>query len=92
MVEGGGLENRFPERGRGFESYSLRQALNRLLKNVTSAVKTRQDPTKKRSLCVINEHFEKDLNAVLSSAVVFQQPVKVRPTLRTGLRRDGRAG
>ena len=24
MVDGGGLENRFPERGRGFESYSLR--------------------------------------------------------------------
>ena len=49
---------------------------NRLLKNVTSAVKTRQYPTKKRSLCVINEHFEEDLNAVLSSAVVFQQPAK----------------
>ena len=25
MVEGGGLENRCPERDRGFESYSLRQ-------------------------------------------------------------------
>ena len=24
VVDGGGLENRFPERGRGFESYSLR--------------------------------------------------------------------
>ncbi len=24
MVESGGLENRFPETGRGFESYSLR--------------------------------------------------------------------
>ncbi len=24
VVEGGGLENRFPETGRGFESYSLR--------------------------------------------------------------------
>ena len=29
MVEGGGLENRFPERERGFESYSLRQILLR---------------------------------------------------------------
>ena len=27
MVEGGGLENRCPERDRGFESYSLRQHL-----------------------------------------------------------------
>jgi hypothetical protein len=26
VVDGGGLENRFPERGRGFESYSLRHA------------------------------------------------------------------
>ena len=26
VVDGGGLENRFPERGRGFESYSLRPA------------------------------------------------------------------
>jgi len=47
-----------------------------LLKNVTSAVKTRQNPTKKRSLCVINEHVEEDLNALLSSAVVFQPPVE----------------
>ena len=28
MVDGGGLENRFPERGRGFESYSLRHEKN----------------------------------------------------------------
>ena len=27
VVDGGGLENRFPERGRGFESYSLRQKI-----------------------------------------------------------------
>jgi hypothetical protein len=25
---------------------------------------------------VINEHFEEDFNAVLSSAIVFQQPVR----------------
>ena len=30
MVDGGGLENRFPERGRGFESYSLRHAPRRV--------------------------------------------------------------
>jgi hypothetical protein len=27
VVDGGGLENRFPERGRGFESYSLRHEI-----------------------------------------------------------------
>ena len=27
VVEGGGLENRCPERDRGFESYSLRQVI-----------------------------------------------------------------
>ena len=30
VVDGGGLENRFPERGRGFESYSLRHAPRRV--------------------------------------------------------------
>jgi hypothetical protein len=45
-----------------------------------SAGKTRQNPTKKRSLCVINEHFEEDLNAVLSSAIAFQQPVRKSPS------------
>ena len=29
MAEGGGLENRFPATGRGFESYSLRQEIQR---------------------------------------------------------------
>jgi hypothetical protein len=48
-----------------------------MLKNVMSAGKTRQNPTKKRSLCDINEHFEKDFNAVLPSAIVFQHPAKV---------------
>jgi hypothetical protein len=41
------------------------------------AGKTRQNPTKKRSLCVTNEYFEEDFNAVLSSAIVFQQLVKI---------------
>ena len=43
-----------------------------------SAGKTKQNPTKKRSLCVIIEHFEEDFNAVLSSAIVFQQPVRFK--------------
>jgi hypothetical protein len=37
---------------------------NRVLKNVMSAGKARQNPTKKRSLCVKNGHFEEDFNAV----------------------------
>jgi hypothetical protein len=47
------------------------------VENVMSAGRTRQKPTKKRSLCVINEHFEEDFNAVLSGAIVFQQPANV---------------
>jgi hypothetical protein len=43
-----------------------------------SAGKTRQNPTKKRSLYGINEHFEEGFNTVLPSAIVFQQPVKPR--------------
>jgi hypothetical protein len=39
-------------------------SINRVLKNVMSAGKTRQNPTKKRSLCALNEHFEEDFNAV----------------------------
>jgi hypothetical protein len=51
---------------------AMRQMIhNRVLKNVMSAGKTRQNPTKKRSLCVINEHFEEDFNAALSSAIFF---------------------
>jgi hypothetical protein len=42
------------------------------------AGQTRQNPTKKRSLCGINEHFEEDFNAVWPSAIVFQQPVKAK--------------
>jgi hypothetical protein len=41
-----------------------------------SAGKKRQNPTKKRNLYVINEQFEKDFNAVLASAIVFQHPAK----------------
>jgi hypothetical protein len=48
----------------------------RLLKTLMSAGKTRRNPRKKRSLCIIKEHFKEDFNAVSSSAVVFQQPAK----------------
>jgi hypothetical protein len=60
----------------GLKSSMSSTVINRVLKNVMSAGKTRQNPTKTRRLCVINEHFEEDFNAVLSSATVFQQPVK----------------
>jgi hypothetical protein len=58
------------------EAYS-----NRRLKNVMSAGagKIRQNLTEMRSLCVINEYFEEDFNAVLSSAIVFQLPVRISP-------------
>jgi hypothetical protein len=54
--------------------FEISQIVSRMLKNVMSVGKTWQNPTKKRSLCVINEHFEEDFNAVLPSAIVFQQP------------------
>jgi hypothetical protein len=46
------------------------------LKNVTSKGKTRKNETKKRSLHGVNEHFEPNFDTELSSAVVFQQPVR----------------
>jgi hypothetical protein len=51
------------------------RATNRLLKNVMSAGKTRQNSAKKGSLCVKNEHVEPSFNAVWPSAIVFQHPV-----------------
>ena len=47
----------------------------RLLKNVMSTGKKRQNSMKKRRLWVKNEHFEEDFNAVLPSARVFRHPV-----------------
>jgi hypothetical protein len=49
-------------------------AFKRLLKNVMSAGKTRQNSAKNCSLCVINEYFEPNFNAVWPSAIVFQPP------------------
>ncbi len=57
----------------------LDDRFNNLLKSVMSAGQTRQNPTKKRSLLVINEHFEQDFNAVWPSIIVFQQPVQEGP-------------
>jgi len=44
---------------------------NRLLKNVVEAADTRQKQAKKRSLCVINEHFEPVFNTVAATQIVL---------------------
>ena len=46
------------------------------MKNVFEAADTRQKQAKKRSLCVINEHFEPVFNTVAATQIVFQRPVK----------------
>ena len=50
--------------------------LNRPLKNVFEAADARQKQAKKRSLCVINEHFELVFNTAAATQIVFQRPVK----------------
>jgi hypothetical protein len=53
-----------------------------------SVGKTRQHSAKKRSLWVINEHVEPNINAGWPSAIVFQHPVKASRTFaRTTLNR-----
>jgi hypothetical protein len=49
---------------------------SRVLKNVASDGRTRRERAKKRSLQLVNEHFEPLINAVMPSAVVFQHPAK----------------
>ena len=51
------------------------------MKNVFEAADTRQKQAKKRSLCVINEHFEPVFNTVAATQIVFQRPVKVSKDL-----------
>jgi len=43
------------------------------LKNVGEAVSSRQKSAKKRSLCVINEHFKPIFNAEMAMQIVFQR-------------------
>ena len=50
---------------------------SRLLKNVIEAASARQKSAKKRSLCVINEHFEPVFNAAMATQIVFQQPASI---------------
>ncbi len=55
--------------------YSTHKVLIRPLKNVFEAADTRQKQARKRSLCVINEHFEPVFNTVAATQIVFQRPV-----------------
>jgi len=50
--------------------------VNRLLKNAFEATDARQKQVKKRSLCIINEHFEFVFNTAAATQIVFQRPVK----------------
>ena len=50
---------------------------SRLLKNVMSESETRQNATKKRSICFIFEHFEEHFNKVSLSVIVFQHPARL---------------
>jgi len=45
------------------------------LKNVFEAADARQKQVKKRSLCLINEHFEPVFNTAAATQIVFQRPV-----------------
>ncbi|MGD9604418.1 MAG: HIRAN domain-containing protein [Dongiaceae bacterium] len=51
-------------------------SVSRLLKNVGEAADARREWPKKRSLPVVNEHFEAILNAADATQIVFQQPVR----------------
>jgi len=50
--------------------------VNRPLKNVFEAADARQKQARKRSLCLINEHFEPVFNTAAATQIVFRQPVK----------------
>jgi hypothetical protein len=53
------------------------KSANRPLKNVFEAADARQKQAKKRSLCVINEHFELVFNTAAATQIVFQRPAKI---------------
>jgi hypothetical protein len=56
------------------------------LKNVFETADARQKQAKKRSLCLINEHFESVFNTAAATQIVFQRPVKaIEPTFGWGI-------
>ncbi|PSJ17208.1 hypothetical protein C7H79_09430 [Nitrosomonas supralitoralis] len=49
------------------------------MENVLEATDTRQKQAKKRSLCLINEHFEPVFNTVATTQIVFQRSTNEYP-------------
>ena len=64
---------------------NVNPVINSLLKNVFEAADARQKRAKKRSLHVVNEHFEPVFNAAAATQIVFQQAVKLCTALLTTL-------
>ena len=56
-------------------AFSRQVMVNRPLKNVFEAADARQKQAKKRSLCLINKHFEPVFNTAAAAQIVFQQLV-----------------
>jgi len=56
-------------------SVTTQTIFNRPLKNVFEVADARQKQAKKRSLCLINEHFESVFNTAAATQIVFQRPV-----------------
>ncbi len=56
----------------------LPKSFCRLLKNVFEAADVRQKQEKKRSLCLINEHFEPVFNTTAATQIVFQRSARDR--------------
>ncbi len=48
------------------------------MKSVFEAADARQKQAKKRSLCMINEHFESVFNTAAATQIVFQRPVRLK--------------
>ncbi len=63
--------------------FGYQQPASRLLKNVGEAASARQKLAKKRSLQVVNEHFEPIFNAAMATQVVSQQPAQGATLWRT---------
>jgi hypothetical protein len=61
---------------------SPRYSFSRPLKNVFEVADARQKQMKKRSLCLINEHFESVFNTAAATQIVFQRPVSDTANLR----------
>jgi polysaccharide export outer membrane protein len=61
--------------------------LTRVLKNVMNAGEKRQNSTKRRGLCITNDHFDENPNAIWPGAKVFPQPVKLKASIEAIVQR-----